>query len=128
MFLNTWMYFTNYFFTQKSAQKIMYLFTKCLDLYTHIKTPMLKKYNNIAKKFQCYWGDILDNPLCGMHARREAGSCRNLFFVTSFCLVENFYRPGDIVHALMDPVQLPWDPCTLVQSTHFSSSSFFLHY
>ena len=59
------MYFTNYFFTQGSAQKIIYLFNQCLDLYTYINTPMLKKYNYIVKKSKCHWGDILDNPLSG---------------------------------------------------------------
>ena len=59
---------------------------------------MMKKYNNIAKKSKCDWGEILDNSLCGSMPAEKLGQVK-IFFVTSFCMVESFHCPGDIVHA-----------------------------
>ena len=58
---------------------------------------MLNKYNNIAMKSKCDWGEILDNSLCGSMLAEKLGHVKKK--ITSFCMVESLHRPGDIVHA-----------------------------
>ena len=69
---------------------------------------MLRKYNYITKKSKCGWGEILDNSLCGGMPAEKLG--HDGIFLTSFCMVESFHRPGDIVHTSIDPIELPWAP------------------
>ena len=40
---------------------------------------MMKKYNNIAKKSKCDWGEILDNSLCGSMPAEKLGHVKIFF-------------------------------------------------
>ena len=42
---------------------------------------MKEKYNIIVKKFNCDWGEILDNSLCGSMPAEKLGHVKIFFYI-----------------------------------------------